>query len=234
MSVVLADHKKYSCMARRGAALQLKWRLRSKDPVVLNQQQMRWKIVPTDVREMIKSNVLIALSTASLIRPSNATEMAACIAAAELPLKDNWPDLMPTLSDYVVHLPDEEKESALEAMAFVCQDMVLIFSLHNQPLLLISNSLSEMRYASWLCTGYHGSCIDWLPHGKAIRQRSSSNSHHSASLFWTRPSTFGESGKIYRFQSMNINRKTITLRTNAKLLCKWFAKPLNRAILISE
>lgn len=124
MSVVLADPQKYSSMARRGAALQLKWRLKSKDPATLKEQQKRWRIVPADVQNMIKSNVLIALTTASLLRPSNATEVAACIAVAELPLKENWPDLMPTLSDYVIHLPETEKESALEAMAFVCQEMV--------------------------------------------------------------------------------------------------------------
>lgn len=120
----MADHKKFTSVARRSAALQLHQHLSSKDPTTLKKQQKHWKAIAADVRDMIKSNVLEAFPTISPFCPNNAIEIVASIAVMEVPLKDNWPDLLSTLSYYIRHLENEEKEYAMEALVFICKHMV--------------------------------------------------------------------------------------------------------------
>ena len=124
MSVVMADYKKFASVVRRGATLQLHQHLKNQDRIMLKDQQKLWKAIATDVRDMIKSNVLVAFPTISPLCPKNATEIIASIAVMEIPLKDNWPDLLPTLAYYIRHLDNEEKECAMEALAFVCTYLV--------------------------------------------------------------------------------------------------------------
>lgn len=124
MSVIMADHEKFATVARRSAAFQLQQHLNSKDPATLEKQQKHWKTIAADVRDMIKNNVLIALPTISPFCSNVATEIVASIAVMEVPLKDNWPDLLPTLSYYIRHLKNEEKECAMETLEFVCKHLV--------------------------------------------------------------------------------------------------------------
>ena len=120
----MADHEKFASVARRSAALQLQQHLNSKDPATLKEQQKHWKTIAADVRDMIKNNVLGALPTISPFCSNVATEIVTSIAVLKVPLKDNWPDLLPTLSYYIRHLENEEKECAMETLVFVCKYLV--------------------------------------------------------------------------------------------------------------
>ncbi|XP_045033598.1 importin subunit beta-like isoform X1 [Daphnia magna] len=123
MSVIMADHKKFSPVACRRAALQLQLQLNMKGSVPQMEQQKRWRAIAADVRDMIKSNLLIALPTTSLCYSITVVEIIACIAVMEIPLKNNWPDLVPTLSSIVYQLDSGGKESAVEALTFMCQKL---------------------------------------------------------------------------------------------------------------
>ncbi|KAI9551522.1 hypothetical protein GHT06_021855 [Daphnia sinensis] len=123
MSVIMADHKKFSPVARRRAALQLQLQLNMKGSVPQMEQQKRWRAIAADVRGMIKSNLLIALPTTSLGYSITVVEIIACIVVLEMPLKDNWPDVVPTLSRIVLQLDSGGKESAVDALTFMCQKL---------------------------------------------------------------------------------------------------------------
>ena len=58
-------------------------------------------------------------------RPSSAAQVIAGIACAEIPLQQ-WPDLVPKLVQSVTNQGSTEtlKEAALEAIGYVCSDMV--------------------------------------------------------------------------------------------------------------
>ena len=62
------------------------------------------------------------------IRPSTAAQCVANIACTELP-QGLWPDLIVTLCRNVVGAGSTEmmKESSLEAMGYICQDIVSSF-----------------------------------------------------------------------------------------------------------
>ncbi len=108
---------------RMAAALQLKNHLTSKDVDIRQQVQNRWLSFPENVRNYIKQNVVNALGTENS-RPSSAAQCVAYIAVAELP-QNLWPDLMPLLTQNVTNLSSTEmmKESTLEAIGYVCQDI---------------------------------------------------------------------------------------------------------------
>ncbi|XP_057379448.1 importin subunit beta-like [Daphnia carinata] len=123
MSVIMADDKKFSPVACRSAALQLQLQLNMIVSVPQMEQQKRWRAIAADVRDMIKRNLLIALPTTSLRYSVTVVEIIACIAMIEIPLKDNWPDLVPTLSRIIFQLDSGGKESAVEALTFMCQKL---------------------------------------------------------------------------------------------------------------
>lgn len=68
--------------------------------------------------------VLDTLGTET-IRPSSAAQCVAYFACAELP-KDLWPDLIEKLTLNVTNPASTEmmKESSLEAIGYICQDIV--------------------------------------------------------------------------------------------------------------
>lgn len=123
MSVIMADHKKFTSRARKCAAFQLQLHLNTKHSGSQIKQQKHWRGIAADVRSMIKNNLLIALTTLSC-HSHGVIETIACIAVMEMPLKDNWPDLVPILSHHIVQLDNEEKESAMEALTSMCQKLV--------------------------------------------------------------------------------------------------------------
>ncbi len=108
---------------RMAAALQLKNHLTSKDVEIRQQVQNRWLSFPENVRNYIKQNVVNALGTENS-RPSSAAQCVAYIAVAELP-QNLWPDLMPLLTQNVTNPSSTEmmKESTLEAIGYICQDI---------------------------------------------------------------------------------------------------------------
>lgn len=67
-------------------------------------------------------------------RPSSAAQCVAYVAVTELPV-NQWPNLISTLVNNVVSVSSTElvKEATLEAIGYICQDIVinLIFLLIN-------------------------------------------------------------------------------------------------------
>ncbi|XP_077997215.1 importin subunit beta-1-like [Glandiceps talaboti] len=122
LSEVLADAGK-SQVARMAAGLQLKNALTSKDPTIRVNLQQRWMAIDAQFRDSIKRYVLQTLGT-ELQRPSSAAQCVACIACAEIP-HDQWPDLITTMVQNVTSPTSTEslKESTLEAIGYMCQDM---------------------------------------------------------------------------------------------------------------
>lgn len=131
MSDVLANATNHA-VVRTAAGLQLKNNLTSKDVDVRLQVQQRWLTFPEDGRNYIKRNVLGALGTEST-RPSSAAQCVAYIGVAELP-HNLWPELIPILTQNVTNPTGTEmmKESTLEAIGYICQDI--------EPDILISQS----------------------------------------------------------------------------------------------
>ncbi|EDW46374.1 importin subunit beta [Drosophila sechellia] len=112
-----------SAVARMAAGLQLKNHLTSKDEKVSQQYQERWHQFPSEIRELIKNNILAALGTENT-RPSCAAQCVAYVAVIELPI-NRWPILIQTLVNKVVSDGSSEmhRESALEAIGYICQDI---------------------------------------------------------------------------------------------------------------
>eukprot|EP00099_Drosophila_melanogaster_P005270 NP_001246108.1 female sterile (2) ketel, isoform D [Drosophila melanogaster] len=112
-----------SAVARMAAGLQLKNHLTSKDEKVSQQYQDRWHQFPSEIRELIKNNILAALGTENT-RPSCAAQCVAYVAVIELPI-NRWPMLIQTLVNKVVSEGSSEmhRESALEAIGYICQDI---------------------------------------------------------------------------------------------------------------
>ena len=71
--------------------------------------------------------VVFTLGTET-VRPSSAAQCVAYIACAELPHK-LWPDLIQTCTRNVIDPASTEmmKESTLEAVGYICQDIVSFF-----------------------------------------------------------------------------------------------------------
>nr|CAA05691.2 importin beta [Drosophila melanogaster] len=112
-----------SAVARMAAGLQLKNHLTRKDEKVSQQYQDRWHQFPSEIRELIKNNILAALGTENT-RPSCAAQCVAYVAVIELPI-NRRPMLIQTLVNKVVSEGSSEmhRESALEAIGYICQDI---------------------------------------------------------------------------------------------------------------
>ncbi|GFS20487.1 importin subunit beta-1, partial [Elysia marginata] len=119
----ILKHGGNSPVARMQAGLQLKNALYSKDNAIKLQHQQRWLHFPQPVRELIKQNVLDTLGTEA-VRPSSAAQCVAYMACAELPHK-MWPDLIARLTQNVINPASTEmmKESTLEAVGYICQEI---------------------------------------------------------------------------------------------------------------
>ncbi|XP_017005381.1 importin subunit beta [Drosophila takahashii] len=112
-----------SAVARMAAGLQLKNHLTSKDEKISQQYQERWHQFPSEIRELIKNNILAALGTENT-RPSCAAQCVAYVAVIELPM-NRWALLIQTLVNKVVSEGSSEmhREAALEAIGYICQDI---------------------------------------------------------------------------------------------------------------
>lgn len=112
-----------SAVVRMQAGLQLKNALYSKDQNIRHDQQRRWLSYPDEIRSYVKQNVLLALGTET-IRPSSAAQCVAYIACTELP-HGLWPELVASLTTNVTNPESTEmmKESTLEAIGYICQDI---------------------------------------------------------------------------------------------------------------
>lgn len=74
-----------------------------------------------------RPQVLQTLGTETY-RPSSASQCVAGIACAEIPM-NQWPELIPQLVANVTnqHSTEHMKESTLEAIGYICQDIVSLF-----------------------------------------------------------------------------------------------------------
>ncbi|XP_029583365.1 importin subunit beta-1 isoform X1 [Salmo trutta] len=110
-------------VARVAAGLQVKNSLTSKDPNVKTRYQQRWLAIDANARREIKNFVLQTLGTETY-RPSSASQCVAGIACAEIPVTQ-WPELIPQLVANVTDPSSTEhmKESTLEAIGYICQDI---------------------------------------------------------------------------------------------------------------
>ncbi|XP_064646328.1 importin subunit beta-1-like isoform X2 [Lineus longissimus] len=112
-------------VARVQAGLQLKNAFYSKDEETRQKYVGRWLTFPEQIRLEIKENVLNSLGTESeSIRPSQAAQCIASIACAELP-NHLWPGMVAKLTTNVTTQGSTEmlKESTLEAIGYICQDI---------------------------------------------------------------------------------------------------------------
>ncbi|NWR41760.1 IMB1 protein, partial [Regulus satrapa] len=123
LSKVLANPGN-SQVARVAAGLQIKNSLTSKDPDIKAQYQQRWLAIDANARREVKNFVLQTLGTETY-RPSSASQCVAGIACAEIPM-NQWPELIPQLVANVTnqHSTEHMKESTLEAIGYICQDIV--------------------------------------------------------------------------------------------------------------
>ncbi|KAK1189986.1 IMB1 protein, partial [Pygoscelis papua] len=112
-----------SQVARVAAGLQIKNSLTSKDPDIKAQYQQRWLAIDANARREVKNYVLQTLGTETY-RPSSASQCVAGIACAEIPM-NQWPELIPQLVANVTnqHSTEHMKESTLEAIGYICQDI---------------------------------------------------------------------------------------------------------------
>lgn len=119
-------------IARSAAGLQLKNALTAKDAEIRQEYQRRWLTLPENVRMHVKNNVISTLGTEAG-RPSTAAQCVAYIAVTEIP-KNLWPDVISILTSNVTNPASTEliKESNLEAIGYVCQDI--------DPDILVSSS----------------------------------------------------------------------------------------------
>lgn len=144
-------------VARVAAGLQVKNSLTSKDPDVKTQYQQRWLAIDANARCEIKnyvskvylrrlcpvsSRLTVRLSVPQVLqtlgtetyRPSSASQCVAGIACAEIPV-NQWPELIPQLVANVTDPSSTEhmKESTLEAIGYICQDIVSEGRRHKTP-----------------------------------------------------------------------------------------------------
>uniref|UniRef100_A0A0N5AV98 Importin N-terminal domain-containing protein n=1 Tax=Syphacia muris TaxID=451379 RepID=A0A0N5AV98_9BILA len=112
-----------SNFVRRAAGLQLKNVLVAKEEATKNDYLNRWLALPEDVRQFIKGNVMQTLGTEPF-RPSVAAQCVAAIACAEIP-QSLWPNVIQQLMQNVTNSVASEslKESSLEALGYICQDI---------------------------------------------------------------------------------------------------------------
>ena len=135
------------------AGLQLKNCLTSKDLEVKQEYQTRWLSFPQDLRAYVKKNILAALGTET-VRPSSAAQCVAYMAVAELPV-GQWPELISILVANVTAANSTEmvREATLEAIGYICQDIVS----------LTQSIIQSFLHADILLLVYHGVMVDSLP-----------------------------------------------------------------------
>lgn len=107
--------------------MQLKNHLNSNDDVTRAAYQQRWLTLPDEIRNYVKVNVVGALGSEGY-RPSAAAQCVQYVASTELPA-GLWPNLIQTLVGNVTNANSTEmcKEATLEAIGYICQDIVRVF-----------------------------------------------------------------------------------------------------------
>lgn len=134
-----------SQITRAQSAIQLKNAIYSKDETLKTQFQDRWLQIPDDIRSYIKNNCIESLGTETS-RPSQAAQCVGYMACAELP-RGLWPDCINRLMVFAtgVNSSEQLKESSLEAIGYICQDInpEILATQSNQILTAIVNGMRK-------------------------------------------------------------------------------------------
>ncbi|VDO95624.1 unnamed protein product [Soboliphyme baturini] len=145
LSEILCDANEQAYV-RQAAGLQLKNSLTAKDTPLKMEHMKRWLALDTKLRDLIKTNSMSALGTETT-KPSIAAQCVASIACAELP-HGYWRECVTQLMQNVTHPSSTEtlKGASLEALGYICQDVVgidFINSLNDQRIFVIASPLLQ-------------------------------------------------------------------------------------------
>lgn len=152
------------------AGLALKNSFSSREYVRLREVQNRWMSqVEPQVKDLVKSLALKALSTNDGAAGTQAAQFIASIAAIELP-KQQWPELMATLVQNVGEGQDHQKQASLATIGFICEiqdaDLQNSLSTHSNAILTAvvqgarkEESNNEVRNAAMTALG---DCLEFV------------------------------------------------------------------------
>lgn len=156
LSDILFDQQNQP-VVRAAAGLQLKNQITARDEALRIQQQERWKSLPDDTRSYIKERVFHTLGT-EIFRPSSAPQCVAYIAVAELSEKQ-WPNFIDALVQNAKNpaSSDKLKLATLEAIGYVCQEIISRENQQNSRRREITNGLNASMTSIY---SYIGDCIN--------------------------------------------------------------------------
>lgn len=117
----LANNEKPT-QTRRLAGLLIKNTLTSKDDVVRAEKIKKWSEIDPNIRSQIKANTLSTLGAPDKDARHTAALVLAAIAHVELPL-NLWPELIQTLLGNMQQQNENLKQSTLEALGYVCEEI---------------------------------------------------------------------------------------------------------------
>lgn len=154
LSDVLFDQQNQP-VVRAAAGLQLKNQLTARDDTLRNQHQERWRNLPNETRQYIKERVFRTLGTE--FKPSSAPQCVAYIAIAELTEKQ-WPSFIDALVQNIKNpaSTDKLRLATLEAIGYVCQEIVSREGIQNSRRREITNGLNASMTSIY---SYIGDCI---------------------------------------------------------------------------
>ncbi|KAL3913536.1 MAG: hypothetical protein SGPRY_007947 [Prymnesium sp.] len=93
---------------------------------IVEEKRQRWLTTDPAVRTQIKTGILQTLQSPVSTARHTAAQAAAAIALVELP-ENQWPELIAGLVNNVTSSEnDHAKESSLETLGFVCEEIVSI------------------------------------------------------------------------------------------------------------
>ena len=110
---------------RTAAGLALKNALTARDMSRKENLQKQWLALDQNAKDQVKAAALHTLASAETRAGTAAAQVIAAIAAAELP-RQQWGDLISKLLTNVANptSPAQLKQSTLQAIGFICEEMV--------------------------------------------------------------------------------------------------------------
>ena len=106
---------------RRAAGIALKNAFTFREQIRLREVQQRWtQQVDPEIKKRVKALALQTLRSSDSGAGQSAGQFIASIAAIELP-QQAWPELMPTLVEYVGSGADYLKQASLSTIGYICE-----------------------------------------------------------------------------------------------------------------
>ncbi|KAH3762803.1 importin beta subunit [Pelomyxa schiedti] len=109
-------------LSRRLAGLNIKNLFTGKDEGVVAEQQARWVALDVAIKGQVKTIIMQVLSSPVADARHSAAQIINCIAQIELPRKE-WPELMPTLCQNATTTNEFLRQSSLEAIGYICEEI---------------------------------------------------------------------------------------------------------------